>query len=228
MASALQQTLLWPNDPSRQPPDPYAAYVVFHAPMTSSFSDLKGATLVTLSGVPSISAVYPNPLGGLSGRLDSAAIQYTNAPISFSPQAFCLEYYVYYTTVGGGATLVSGFSSEFNNLPAGGFYSYSYNNTIMGVYGNARVLGALSINHWHHIALTGTVVGSTVTFTIYVDGVSINTGTCAAYTTLPTFCFGDVLPIGGYVFGGAFCEARLTLGVPRYTSAFTPQFPYPL
>ena len=77
---------------------------------------------------------------------------------------------------------------------------------------------ALTLNTWQHVAMVRS--GSTVT--AYLDGVSIGTTTSSATLTCNFLIFGDSAVSGRY-FKGQIDEVRVTKGVARYTSAFTPQ-----
>jgi hypothetical protein len=77
---------------------------------------------------------------------------------------------------------------------------------------------ALTLNTWQHVAMVRS--GSTVT--AYLDGVSIGTTTSSTTLTCNFLIFGDSVVSGRY-FKGQIDEVRVTKGVARYTSAFTPQ-----
>jgi hypothetical protein len=106
-----------------------------------------------------------------------------------------------YVTLRGGGT---GGRIEIN--VAGTAFTINLNNSI-------------SQDTWHHLA----VVRSGSTFTAYVDGVSLGTGTSSAqwnYSTNGTFVgrFGGVT---AYEWPGYIDDLRITKGVARYTANFT-------
>jgi hypothetical protein len=89
---------------------------------------------------------------------------------------------------------------------------------------NTGNVGSVPINQWNHIA----VVRSAGTFTLYVNGSSVTSSTAVAATT--ALFTGTVHQIGaqnssGIVtfFIGYIDEVRVTRGVARYTSTFTPE-----
>ena len=76
----------------------------------------------------------------------------------------------------------------------------------------------ITTNTWYHIAL----VRNSGTSTLYVNGTSVGSGTTTGN------CSGTYLAIGGYyntsyLYQGYLDELRITKGVARYTTNFTPQ-----
>jgi hypothetical protein len=76
----------------------------------------------------------------------------------------------------------------------------------------------ITTNTWYHIAL----VRNSGTSTLYVNGTSVGSGTTTGN------CSGTYLAIGGYydtsyLYQGYIDELRITKGVARYTTNFTPQ-----
>ena len=76
----------------------------------------------------------------------------------------------------------------------------------------------ITTNTWYHIAL----VRNSGTSTLYLNGTSVGSGTTTGN------CSGTYLSIGGYyntsyLYQGYLDELRITKGVARYTSNFTPQ-----
>ena len=75
----------------------------------------------------------------------------------------------------------------------------------------------VTANTWTHLAL----VRASGTVTIYVDGVSVGSGTAAGN------CSGTNLVVGGYystgyLYNGYIDDLRITRGYARYTADFTP------
>lgn len=99
------------------------------------------------------------------------------------------------------------------------FLTDGSNNTTVHVEGTVIDPGAFPINTWHHIAL---VMASDVC-KFYIDGVATNSSGQAV--TRHTWS-GQTLYIGGSQFGvstgGMVDEFRITKGVARYLSNFTP------
>jgi hypothetical protein len=80
--------------------------------------------------------------------------------------------------------------------------------------------GAISQNTWHHLA----VVRSGNTFTAYVDGASLGTGSSSASWNLGnggTF-IGRWGGATAYEWPGYIDDLRITKGIARYTANFTP------
>ena len=78
---------------------------------------------------------------------------------------------------------------------------------------------AMSLNTWHHLA----VVRNGSTITMYLDGASV--GTYAISTnaiTDATGIFQAGFSTAGRYFNGNMDETRITKGVARYTTGFTP------
>jgi hypothetical protein len=88
---------------------------------------------------------------------------------------------------------------------------------------NSGVIGSAPTNQWNHIAL----VRNSGTFILYINGSSAYSSTAIGATT--ALFNGSVHQIGalnssgyGTFFVGYIDEIRVTRGVARYTSAFTP------
>ena len=80
--------------------------------------------------------------------------------------------------------------------------------------------GVISTSNWQHIA----VVKSGSTTTIYVNGSSVASNTTSVWSTgtAPLY-IGYINPSNGSYFNGYIDELRITKGVARYTTNFTPQ-----
>jgi hypothetical protein len=81
-----------------------------------------------------------------------------------------------------------------------------------------------SLDTWYHVALVRAGTGSNQT-TLYVNGTSYGTGTSS--TDLTDASFGTALRIGASssdrYYNGYIDDLRITKGIARYTSNFTPQ-----
>lgn len=71
---------------------------------------------------------------------------------------------------------------------------------------------------WSHLALTRS--GST--WTLWLNGNSIGTGTKAGYNVVINYLFIGANNTGGESFKGYLSDIRITKGVSRYSTAFTP------
>lgn len=148
---------------------------------------------------------------------------------------FCLEAWVYATD-----------DSENNGIMVGrdganseeySFYTTAGGAGIIGlnfVLWNPNVIlsapGTMTINTWHHVAVTRTENGGDGDLVLYVDGVSVATLTQDADTATNT----GVYYIGHNAFNsdrdftGHIDSLRFTRNNPRYTGNFTPgAFPIP-
>lgn len=79
---------------------------------------------------------------------------------------------------------------------------------------------SLSLNTWYHIAF----VKNGLVYTLYFDGVSVGTKTAASHppTGLSTNTFIGAFTATTFFNNGYIDEMRVTKGVARYTSNFTP------
>jgi len=85
--------------------------------------------------------------------------------------------------------------------------------TVDAAQGN-NVLGTLSRNAWHHIA----VCKQATNLRIFINGTQIgSTQTVSASVNL-----NDAIVVGGTQFYGYVDQIRFTPGIARYTSSFTP------
>jgi hypothetical protein len=93
-------------------------------------------------------------------------------------------------------------------------------NLISGLSGT----GVLSTTEWTHIALTRTAVGSSNTFKIFKNGTEVASQTATgsiARSNAPYFGIGNS-PIFDSYFNGYIDDLRITKGIARYTTTFTP------
>lgn len=80
---------------------------------------------------------------------------------------------------------------------------------------------AYTDTNWHHLAL----VRNGVTITLYVDGISegsVNMGTDTIYNSSTILCIGRAGEMNRYYFNGYLDELRISKGIARWTSNFTP------
>ena len=102
-----------------------------------------------------------------------------------------------------------------------GIYTY---NTVVQVWldgsGGADISGAFTAQTWHHVA----VARNSGTWTLYIDGTSQGTSTSYGSTDFAAtvdWWIGE-RPSGSYDFTGYMQDIRITKGLARYTSNFTP------
>jgi hypothetical protein len=84
----------------------------------------------------------------------------------------------------------------------------------------ANVASVLTASTWQHIALVK-VAGAGTPITIYVDGVSVATGNDGATNYTAAACYIGSEGAGSYL-NSLIDDLRITKGVARYTTTFTP------
>jgi hypothetical protein len=146
-----------------------------------------------------------------------------NSPnLAFGSGNFTIEFW-YFTTVSasawyvlgkGDAASAAGSTLSFYTGPSGTTWDFYYG-------GSTLSLTPPSVNpgQWTHIA----VVRSTTTITIYKNGTSFSTGNISTNSINTTT---SPLYVGGYAaltpFTGYIKDFRITKGIARYTTTFTP------
>ena len=165
--------------------------------------------------------------GGAAGFFNgNHYLTYTSAAeFDLTTGDFTVETWFYATSLSTAAVIVTKASGT-------GFYAFRLEHNLSGQLqsrafdtANAQIYtitdaGAMSNNTWYHIALTRN--GST--FTLWRDGVSVGTATSSASLRTNS---GDPIAIGeltnsSSAITGYLDDLRITKGVCRYTSTFTP------
>ena len=81
--------------------------------------------------------------------------------------------------------------------------------------------GAISLNTWTHIAVVRQSTAANAT-ALYVNGISVAVGTDSInYTVTTNPCVGGI-NTAGFTLNGYIDDLRITTGIARYTTAFTP------
>ena len=145
----------------------------------------------------------------------------------YNEDAFTIESWIYvtdntaYNTIFhcGSGSVSDGSFTQLAVHPTGVLNYYRSSTAVL-----ASSASQISNNTWHHIALTGD--GGTLR--IFIDGVLKDTATSASshypYAGMDMH-IGDRMSgasSGNYPFGGYMQDFRITKGLARYTSAFTP------
>lgn len=166
---------------------------------------------------------WGNSCGAFDGSGDYLTIA-ASSVMDFGTGDYTIEMWVKWSSVSGAQTLI-----DFGNGAA--TYLRIDNGNTLYVYDsgafviNAATITTLSAGQWYHIAM----VRSGTTRTVYVDGSSIGSGTrsgsagSSSITTKVGSRYDSALSFNGYMQ-----DLRITKGVARYTSTFTPpsaQFP---
>lgn len=216
--------------------DPYYSAVSLLLPMngangSTTFTDSSSNALaVTASGSAAISTTQ-SKFGGASGSFtgSNSYLQLGNATaFNLSSSDFTVEAWIYPTTTSGDRVIVA--KNE-------GSYTTGYewwlgvmnNNTLQFTYVNASATfysaqstTTIAANTWTHVAAVRS--GSTVT--IYINGVSSGTATSQTIrsTTSSVTVARDLETSGGSgrFYTGYIDDLRISKGVARYTSNFTP------
>jgi hypothetical protein len=143
---------------------------------------------------------------------------------------FTIECRVYFTAISGLRAIIA----QWNQNSGSGHWLLGANGTSLifyfGAYseGGPIITGSptIVINRWYHLAVTR--IGST--FTMYLDGQSVGTGSSAATRASPTvnitignyYSTSGTLPASGATdFIGAITNVRIVRGLGVYTGNFT-------
>lgn len=160
---------------------------------------------------------------------DAAFLSLPDKPI-YDLQAadFTIEFWMYQLNNNGIQAI---YSKRLNSAAIGGLYlpidntsvlrlHASSNNSSWDMFNNIAVSPPLSMNTWHHVAVTRS--GST--WKVFVDGVQTYTATNAAKisTTTNNVYIGANSNSNAYGFHGYLENFRITKGLARYTANFTP------
>ena len=159
------------------------------------------------------------------GNSDVLTIPY-NSDFVFGTGDFTIEWYEYRTSdTGFQATFNIGYNQytgmQIQRYNGGGGYNLYWSNSSNNPVGILAEPSAPPLNTWVHYA----VVRSGNNFTLYRDGTSVSTGTSTvSFGTSNSFplYIGGAQTAGSHWFPGYLDEIRITKGVARYTSNFTP------
>jgi len=103
------------------------------------------------------------------------------------------------------------------NKPASGMYWLMYNNGIAVIIENQG--NGITDTNWHHVAL----VKAADVYKIYVDGIEVGTTTNSSLPTFTGPLYIGKVDTGIYEFAGYIDELRISKGIARWTSNFTPE-----
>lgn len=211
------------------PSDPYFASVslLMHmngADLSQTFTDSSSYARTLTANANAVISTAQSKFGGSSGYFDGSAEVTT-------PDANELDFGTGDFTVEAWAYLISNGSSAFFGTGGGyggWFFGHSGGESPPGGIGFGRAgiswdvidqsSGALPLNQWMHVAVSR----SGTDLRAFVDGALVASATStASFDTV-----GGPLYIGSHggflYFNGYMAEFRVTNGVARYTSAFTP------
>ena len=200
----------------------------------SAIPDLSGLNNIDTVGNAKVAASDPTKYGSNAMQFDGSGDLRINVtdPISFSGYAgdFTAEMWVYPTAVGSSNSYV------WQHAPSATSYSpfiivmrpstyefaiyASSNGSSWNLISNATI-GTATANAWNHIA----VVRDGTNIKAYMNGTVGSTSavsTTALMTTSGQICIGSALGTANTYFTGFIDDLRITKGIARYTSNFTP------
>jgi hypothetical protein len=214
--SVAQRAAIWP---SVQATDPNFASVSLLLHMDGSnnsttFTDSSSSALaITANGNAKISTTQ-SKFGGASGLFDGTGDFVSFSGISISSSADCTIECWFYRTGGEGLFGASG-GGNYQLLAVldGNLYAYWNGNELQG--------GTVTDNAWHHAAVTR----SSGTMRLFFNGTQVATSS----SNTQTFSITRVAQsVNRSDFNGYIDDARVTVGVARYTANFTaPTAPFP-
>ncbi len=189
------------------------------ATATSDLSDNNHS--VTFAGNAQISTAQ-SKVGGSSIYFDGSG-DYISTPSSsafaFGTADFTIEFWVRRTGTGS-YPYVFDFRAGVNAAVAYLYLRHSDSYKPQLSFSGSGLItstAGLALNTWYHLA----VVRSSGTTTLYMDGSSVGSASDSASYVAAPFYMGDYSG-GGYGFTGYMDNLRITKGIARYTSSFTP------
>jgi hypothetical protein len=183
----------------------------------SDFSDSSANDLTVTVNEDAEISTAKSVFGGGSGYFDGTGDYLQCGTIDLSSGSWTVELWFYATDVASYRSVVG-----FGGSP--GFHIHQYgtgelhinDNTAAGIASAAETISA---NTWHHVAVQRDGVSGVVT--AFVDGAAI--GTTSQAFGVGAFEVGRAgTGTGGQEFQGYIDDLRITNGVARYTSNFTP------
>jgi hypothetical protein len=180
---------------------------------------------VTAVGNAQISTAQ-SKYGGASlyfdGAVSTRLICSSSSDFAFGTSAYTVEAWIRATNY------ASGQGSIFDSGNASGAFDFFLTNSGslgIGIYGVGNLFttsaSAVALNQWTHAAVARSSTSASDT-RIYVDGILAATGTDSTnWTTATTPSVGGI-NILQYSYIGYIDDLRITKGVARYTSNFTP------
>jgi len=167
------------------------------------------------------------------GTGDALVIPY-NPVFNFGVGNFTIEFWTYVTATPSTEQYFLAVGPAGSGGANRGWRMAAHNGTAAGIYfyplgiGSEVLLGSFpNASAWHHIA----IVRNSTTITGYVDGTALGTTINASTTAITDISSGDYSFVGGLnssgatprlFYNGYINDLRITKGIARYTTNFTP------
>ncbi len=188
---------------------------------STTFTDSSGSKhSVTASGNAQIDTTQADPFGGNSGvmQFDGSTDYLTvsdNSKLDFGTGDFTIDYWINYSEARNCSLLGGDTVGDFD------VRRYSDNTLRMGrvntAFDSTSSVQTWTNGAWYHVA----VVRSSGVLKMFKDGIEIYSGTnTQSYNIASTLNIGDL--ISSAEFYGYADDIRITKGLARWTSAFTP------
>ena len=202
----------------------------------TTFADVAAGHTITRYGNTHHDNTVGNPFGSGTAMYFDGSGDYlqtsTSSDLTFGTGDFTVETWFYPTTVDTSTAYKGIISDELYSSTGGWAVSQRDDELSLwikdtgGSWVSFVADGALTASQWQHIAVS--YDSSTTTTRLFVDGVSVASGTTSGWNLT-----GDQIEIGRSVSGqeitGYLFDARATKGTARYTSNFTaPSAPFEL
>jgi hypothetical protein len=211
---------------SSVPGDPYIANVISLIPMTGTVGAAPAVTYGTTNtltpyGTPPLISAAQSNWGTTSTAFGGNGFLYLSVLPAMTGD-LTWEAFIYPTIVAGSPA-----RAIFSNYTASGRFFFIENGALYWFNSNAPTQlitgAAVTVNQWHHVAISRT----SGTTKLFLNGQQ--TGTVVVNDNSNFSGASTNLAIGGfestpndYEFNGYMNDVRITVGVGRYTSNFTP------
>jgi hypothetical protein len=196
---------------------------------STTFTDNSSAArTITAYGNAQVSTAQ-SKFGGAAAALDGSGDYLTapaNAAFAFETGDFTVETWIYISAAPaspGSAIYDSDTLDSGNGVRTNAFVWILDTNRNLTLFSNGSFRGttvaSVPLNQWSHIAL----VRSGTTWRFYIDGTQDATSFTLSINLSVNYCvIGRVADSASYYLNGYLDDLRITKGVARYTSTFTP------
>jgi hypothetical protein len=196
-----------------------------------SNTQLTAKTVSVGGGAPTVQAFQPfSPPAsyttaayggsGYFGTTGDSVVPPQNSVFNLSTGNWTIEAWFYAQSLGTGSaryiTITPSAGSVFGVIPGGGSSVF-----VINLFGSGNTLTstvAPTLYSWQHVA----IVKNSSTTTVYLNGVSIMSGTVSWVNANTTIFFGGNTGSYAYDYFGYISNARVVMGTAVYTAAFTP------